>query len=432
MNILIKNTTAILENEVLQTDIYISGDSIVSIKDAPLNFTPDKIFDGENFITSPGFINTHTHVYMSFLRNIADDLPFMEWLFDRIMPLEDDMTAEESKIGTLAGLIESFKCGVTCVNDMSITFLKNLEAFHQSGIRAMLTRGIVGSGGEDGSFDEGSQKRLDEFIEGLNKYKDSQTLNFAVGPHAPYTCDFNLLKNLANYAQNNNLLTHIHLSESESEVQQITEKYGYSPIKLCEETGTFRAKTILAHGVQLSDDDMDILKKYDVSVASNPSSNLKLGNGFAHIEKLLEKGINVSLGTDSAASNNTLNIFKDMYLMAMIHKGKLKDPTAITPKQVFKMATINGAKALGLEDITGSIKVGKKADIIMIDKTAPSLYPLNDIYSALIYSATGSEVTNVIINGKIVMENREVKTIDENKVFNDINNMVKYKNFKAY
>ncbi len=432
MNILIKNTTAILEDSVLDTDIYIIDDTIVSLDNPPINFIADKVIDAKNFITSPGFINAHTHVYMNFLRNIADDLPFMEWLFERIMPLEDDMTQEEAKISTLAGVIESFKCGVTCVNDMNMTFLKVLEAFDESKIRAVATRGIVGSANKDGSFDEGSKKRLDEFIQGMNKYKNSKLLKFAVGPHAPYTCDFDLIKNLATYAKENKLLTHIHLSESESEVAQIKEKYGYSPVKLCEETGTFNTKTIIAHAVNLSDDDIDILKKYNVSVVSNPSSNIKLGNGFAPIERLLEKGVNVCLGTDSCASNNSLNIFKDMYLMAMLHKGKLKNPTTITPKQVFKMATINGAKALGIDDITGSIAVGKKADIIMIDKTSASLYPLNDIYSALVYSATGNEVMNVIINGEIVMENRKVMTVDEDEIRQKMNNIASYKNFKAY
>ena len=217
---------------------------------------------------------------------------------------------------------------------------------------------------------------------------------------------------------------HVHLSESESEIQQIKEKYGCSPIEMADKNGLFDVPAIAAHCVQITESDMDILKEKNVSVVTNPASNMKLGNGFAPVPRMMEKGINVCLGTDGAASNNSLNLFHELNLLTLIHKGVNRTPQCVSAREGLRIATINGAKALGLAKETGSLEVGKKADIAILDLKTPSLTPRNNLIAGLSYSANGSEVEMVIIDGKVTMENRKVLTLDEELVYQKINEII--------
>ena len=419
MGILLKDILAVLpegEKDIIRkADLYVEGNRIVSIDEEPEGFQAEKIIEGKDRLAIPGLINCHTHSYMSFMRNVADDLSFMDWLFGTIDPIEQKMTDEDTYWGACLAIIEMMKSGTTCFNDMQMNIHQTTRAVKESGMRAVICRGLVGSGD-----DEGGQMRLRQAFEERDAARDCDRLSFMLGPHAPYTCDEGYMRIVSEEAKKNHMRIHIHLSESESEIQQIKEKYGCSPIEMAERNGLFEVPAIAAHCVQITESDMEILKAKGVSVVTNPASNMKLGNGFAPVPEMLEKGINVCIGTDGAASNNSLNLFHEMSLLALIHKGVKKTPQCISAAQNFRIATINGAKALGLSEEIGSLEVGKKADIAILNLNTPSLTPRNNLLAGLSYSANGSEVETVIIDGKITMENRRVLTMDEEVVYEKV------------
>ena len=423
MGIVLKDILAILpegkKDIIRETSIYVEGNRIVGIGNAPAGFQTDKVIDGKDRLVIPGLINCHTHSYMSFMRNVADDLSFMDWLFGTIDPIEQQMTDEDTYWGAMLAIMEMMRSGTTCFNDMQMNIHQTTRAVKESGMRAMICRGLVGSG-----KDEAGQMRLAQAYEERDAAKDCDRLTFMLGPHAPYTCDDGFMKVVSEEAKKEHMGIHVHLSESVSEIEQIQEKYGCSPIEMAEKNGLFDVPAIAAHCVQIDEKDMDILKNKNVSVVTNPASNMKLGNGFAPVARMLEKGINVCLGTDGAASNNCLNMFHELSLLTLIHKGVNKTPQCISAAEGFRIATMNGAKALGLEKEIGSIEVGKKADLAILDLNTPSLTPRNNLLAALSYSANGSEVDTVIIDGKITMENKKLLTIDESLVYQKINEII--------
>ncbi|MCM1125668.1 MAG: amidohydrolase [Lachnospiraceae bacterium] len=423
MGIVLKNILALLpegDTDVIrETDLYIEGSRIVSIGSMPEGFKEDKVIDGKNRLAIPGLVNCHTHSYMSFMRNVADDLSFMDWLFGTIDPIEQQMTDEDTYWGACLAIIEMMKSGTTCFNDMQMNIHQTTRAVKESGMRAVISRGLVGSGN-----DEAGQMRLRQAYEERDAAADCDRLTFMLGPHAPYTCDDGFMRIVSEEAKKNNMRIHVHLSESESEIQQIKEKYGCTPIEMADKNGLFDVPAIAAHCVQITESDMEILKAKNVSVVTNPASNMKLGNGFAPVPEMMEKGINVCLGTDGAASNNSLNMFHEMSLLALIHKGVKRTPQCISAKENIRIATINGARALGLEKEIGSLEVGKKADIAVLNLNTPSLTPRNNLIAGLSYSADGSEVETVIIDGKITMENRKILTMDEELVYKKVNEII--------
>ena len=423
MGIALKNILALLPENgrdvIRKTTIYIEGNRIAAIGNRPEGFSEEKVIDGTDRFAIPGLVNCHTHSYMSFMRNVADDLSFMDWLFGTIDPIEQQMTDEDTYWGACLAILEMMKSGTTCFNDMQMNIHQTTRAVKESGMRAVICRGLVGSGN-----DEAGQMRLRQAYEERDRAADCDRLTFLLGPHAPYTCDDAFMRIVSEEAKKNNMGVHVHLSESESEIEQILEKYHCTPIEMAEKNGLFDVPAIAAHCVQITDSDMDILKEKNVSVVTNPASNMKLGNGFAPVPKMLEKGINVCIGTDGAASNNSLNLFHEMSLLALIHKGVAKTPQCISAKEVFRIATVNGAKALGLEKEIGTLEVGKKADIAILNLNTPSLTPRNNLIAGLSYSANGSEVETVIIDGKVTMENRKVLTMDEELVYKKIDGII--------
>lgn len=421
MGIVLKDILAVLpegnESRIEKTSVYIDGDKIVGIGTEPASFKADKVIDGKNRLAIPGLINCHTHSYMAFMRNIADDLSFMDWLFGRIDPIEQKMTDEDTYWGACLAIIEMMKSGTTCFNDMMMNIKQTTRAIKESGMRAVMCRGLVGTAEDDGG-------RIDQTYEEMEFCRDCDRITFKFGPHAPYTCSEDYFRRVSDEAKKAGIGIHVHLSESVSEIEGCRKDHGCSPIEMADRNGLFDVPCIAAHCVQVDDKDMDILAKKGVSVVSNPASNMKLGNGFAPIPEMMEKGINVCLGTDGAASNNSLNMFHEMSLMALIHKGTHKTPQCVGAQEVLKMATINGAKALGLSEVTGSIEIGKKADIAILDLNNPSLMPNNNLIAGLCYSANGSEVDTVIIDGKITMEGRKILTMDEELVYSKVNAII--------
>lgn len=405
---------------VKEADIYLRDDRIDKIvlcsenSEIPAGYEkPDRVISGRNRLAIPGLINSHTHAYMTMFRNIADDVPFTTWLFDTIEPLEDAMTPEESYYGTLLGNIEMIRTGTTSYIDMYISPDVNAKAVKESGLRACLSRGIVGSVRND----EGGMRRINESIHDMETWCDGDRLSMMLAPHAPYSCNGDFLKQVCELAKERNMAINMHLAEGMAEIQGVREKYNMTPIEYAESMGVFDVRSVAAHCVYLEEQDYDILKAKGVNVAINPISNAKLANGFSPVVKMLEKGLNVCIGTDGAASNNTLNMFREMTFEAMIHKGLHKNAEVVSAQNVLQMATLGGARAMGREGDIGIIAEGAKADISIIDLRSPNLMPNNNIISSLVYSANGSEVETVIADGKILMENRELKTIDEERVY---------------
>lgn len=419
MGIVLKDIQAVLPRDgqdmVCQTDIYLQDDRIAGIGEEPKGFCEERVIDGKGRLVIPGLINAHTHSYMAIMRNVADDLTFEDWLFGHIEPIEDKLEPEDAYWGACLAILEMMKSGTTCFSDMQMHIHQTSRAVSESGMRAVISRGLVGSGNN-----EAGQVRLKEAYEEQEAWKDCPRLTFFLGPHAPYSCDEDFQKIVAQEAARNHMGVHIHLSESVNEVENIRKQYGVSPIALAQRAGLFEGPAAAAHCVHVDDEDMDILRKCQVSVITNPASNMKLGNGFAPVPDMLAKGINVCIGTDGAASNNALNMFHEMNLLALIHKGNRQKADCVSAREIFRMATIQGAKALGMEKETGSIQVGKKADLAVLNLNTPSMMPGNDLLAGLCYSANGSEVELVIIDGKITMENGKVLTMDEERVYAEV------------
>ncbi len=423
MRILIKDVTALLPKdggfEAKKCDIFVSGDTVEKIGDCG-ELKADKVINGEGKLASAGLVNAHTHSYMSLFRNSADDLMFHDWLFGRIMPMEDKLTKEDMYWGAMLACLEMIKTGTTAFLDMNICRGAITEAISKSGLKAVISRGLVGNGRND----ESGLERINDTLYDYRTYNKFPRLKFAMGPHAIYTTDRAYLELVMEKAAEYEMPINIHLSESVKEVEDCYKEHGCSPVEYLDEMGMFKFHTVAAHCVQLSDNDIKILAERGVYAASNPISNAKLGNGFARIPDMMKAGVKTAIGTDSAGSNNTLNMFSDMMFMALCHKGNTRTADAVTAQEILKMATQTGAEALGLEN-TGVLKEGARADIIIMDMNTPSFQPLNDPTAAMCYSANGSEVETVMVDGELLMENRVIPHLDEERIYFECNKAMK-------
>lgn len=416
MGILIKNTLAVLPQgdgyAAARHDIYVEGTNISGIDAAPEGFVADETVDGTRRLAIPGLINAHTHTYMSMMRNVADDLSFTDWLFGTIEPIEDRLEPEDSYWASLLSQMEMIRSGTTCFNDQQMHIGQTTRAVVESGMRAVICRGLVGD-----AYDE-RDYRIAEALRERDDFADCDRLTFRLGPHAPYSCGPDYLRLVADVAKREGMGIHIHIAEGQVESDNMWRDHHCTPVEYVRDAGIFDVPTIAAHCIRVNESDRAILAENGVSVVTNPASNMKLGNGFAPVPELMAAGVNVCLGTDGAASNNAQNMFREMGLVALIHKGTHDTPQCVSATETLALATRNGAAALGLP--TGSIEVGKKADLVLLDLDAPSLTPLNNPVAALAYSANGSEVTDVIIDGRPVLRNREMLTIDEERVRHEI------------
>ncbi len=422
MSVLFKDIKALLPSEdggleIGDCSVFVDGDSIASTRGVPEGMSADTVIDGRGKLLIPGLVNSHTHVYMTMFRNCADDLAFTDWLFGHILPLEDKMTAEDCYWGSLLGYMEMIATGTATSLDMFVFPETAVRAASEAGVRAVLSRGLTG--GEDDRA--GGARRLREARTEIEKWRGkSGLITYMLGPHAPYTCDPGYLKEAAALADELKLGISIHLAESRDEIRTVRERYGCTPAEYLDRCGILRETTVAAHCVHLTDSDIALLARRGVSVATNPVSNLKLGNGAAPVPKMLKAGINVCLGTDGAASNNTLNMFRELSFLSLIHKGAAEDARTVSAAQALRAATAGGAKALGLGGITGEIKPGLKADLAVLDLEAPWMKPHNNILSSLAYSANGSEVETVMVGGRLLMKNREFLTIDRERVLYEV------------
>ncbi len=413
MGVLFRGIRVLLPDmSIRETDVYVEGDRIAALGAAPEGFTADTVVEGKDRLLLPGLVNAHTHTYMTMFRGCADDLPFAEWLNGHIDPLEAQMTAEDCYWSTLLGNMEMILNGTTASIDMFIYTETASRAAEECGFRTVLTRGLTGP--------EGGERRLREFFTEYEAWKGRcSRVTFALGPHAPYSCSEDYLRQVAELAREHELGLHIHISESKFEQNLIRQQYRCTPAELLDKCGVLGPKTLAAHGVYLDDGDIALLAERGVSVATNPVSNLKLGNGIAPVPKLLAAGVNVALGTDGAASNNALNLFRELSFVALLHKGVTGDTTAVPAAEALKMATVSGAKALGLTGC-GEIKVGAAADLTVLDIDKPWLRPRCDLLSSLVYCARGDEVTDVMVDGRFLLRKGELQTIDRERVLFEV------------
>lgn len=415
MSVLIRNGYVIYgENlEVVRADVLVDGNRIVEVKKG-INEAADTVIDATGKVVSPGFINLHTHSPMGLFRGLADDLPLMDWLQNHIWPREAKLTRDYTKAGAYLGALEMIKTGTTTFLDMYFFMDAVAEVVGESGLRGYLSYGMIDLGDPEKTEKEIKEAlRTMEFIDKLG----SERVHFVFGPHAPYTCSIALLKEVRRLANEHGKLITIHVSETMAEIGQISERYGKSPVVLLDEIGFFGSDVIIAHGVWLDSRDIQILARHGVTVAHNPGSNMKLASGVMPLQRLLNAGVNVGLGTDGAASNNNLDMVEEMKLAALLHKVHNLDPTVADAKTVFRMATLNGARALRLN--AGVIKPGYLADVVIFDFNKPHLRPINDVVSHIVYSANGNDVETTIVDGKILMLDREVLTLDEEKILDE-------------
>ena len=427
-DILIKNAELITIDEskplIIKGYIGIKDGRIDLISDSlPENAEAREVIDGRNKIAMPGLVNAHSHSAMTLMRNYADDMALEKWLFDNIFPVEAKLTDKDVYWGTMLGISEMLKSGITAFADMYMFMDEVARAVTETGIKANLCKSPVQF------FEDGQLKRLDKSqgtIDYYNSYHNSADgrIKVFVEIHSVYMFNENTLRNAAQLAKQLNTGIHIHLLETVAEVESSKKDYGMTSIEICRETGVLDVPVMAAHCVHLTDSDLRIMKEKNASIVHNPTSNLKLGSGIARVPEMMDMGINVCLGTDGAASNNNLNMFEEMNISAILHKGVAMNPQLMKAQDVLKMGTVNGARAIGFDD-TGVLSEGMKADIILVDTDKPHFYPKNDPMAMIVYSAQAADVDTVIVDGNVLMKNREFTHIDEEKIKFEVDTLSK-------
>lgn len=421
---LIKNITLIDENFQVQENRYVGIDDerITYISKEVPKQDFGRVYDGTGKLLMSGFVNTHAHSPMTLMRGYGENLALQDWLNQKIFPFEDKLTGDAVYWGTLLAMAESIRFGIVSTTDMYYFSEDMIRAIDESGAKNNISRSIT-------CFDDSDLWSLQSAKEMKSIY---ETYHNAAGGrikvdmsiHAEYTSTPKIVQQLAEYTQSIGTNMHVHLSETKLEHEECKQRHGMTPAAYFNKLGLFETPTTAAHCVWLEDEDFTILREKGVTAASNPVSNMKLASGVCNVPKLLESGINVSLGTDSVASNNSLNFIEEIKFLACAAKERLKDPTAVTPKQALRAATLAGAISQGREDC-GSVKEGNKADLIVIDISGPHMQPAHDLINNLVYSASGSDVVMTMADGKILYENGQYTTIDIEKTIHEANRATK-------
>ncbi|MFQ6020854.1 MAG: amidohydrolase [Candidatus Aenigmatarchaeota archaeon] len=397
--ILIKNARFIITPE------EILENKNILIENNKISFGIDKsdvVIDAKDKVVLPGLTNSHTHLAMTLFRGYGDDMPLMSWLKEKIWPLESKLREEDCYIGSLLGCLEMIKSGTTSFYDMYFHMGSTAKACERSGIRGNLAWAVLD---KEITTQSGDPIRNAEHF--IKKWKDHELINPMIGPHSIYTCSKETLLKAKELSEKYNSLLHIHLSETEKEVKDSKEKFGKRPVEYLDSIG-FLKNVLAAHCVWLNENEIKILANNNIKIAHCPISNLKLSSGIAPIEDMIKNGLKIGLGTDGAASNNNLDLFEEMKNSALIQKYK------------YNSTALPAQKALEMACFENKIEIGKKADLILIDIKKPHFYPLHNIISHLVYSANGSDVTDVICNGKLIMKNRRVLTLDEEEILEKV------------
>ena len=396
--------------------VAIQGERIIAVGPSlqvEASVQTKKVLDAAGCVIIPGLVNAHTHAAMTLFRGLADDLPLMDWLQDYIFPAERNLTADMVYWGTMLACAEMILSGTTTFCDMYLFENKVAEAARDAGMRALVGEVLY----DFPSPHYGSIENGLNFTESLiEQWKGDPLVRIAVEPHAPYTCSPQLLQRCQALAERHGVSLITHLSENQKEVDEVLRNYGRRPVAHLDNLGLLNSNLIADHCVALDDRDMELLASRDVQVVHNPESNMKLASGIAPVARLLQMGVNVGLGTDGCASNNDLDLFGEMDSCAKLHKVANMDSTALSARTTLRMAMRNGAKALGLDDKIGEISPGKWADLIVVDFQKPHLVPLYEPASQLVYACRGADVKHTIIHGRLVMEDRQILSMDVNEV----------------
>jgi 5-methylthioadenosine/S-adenosylhomocysteine deaminase len=424
LDILIRNGRVLTMDpdltEVRNGAVAIRGEQIVAVGGSETvgRRSARQVIDARGGIVMPGLVNTHTHAAMTLFRGLADDVPLMRWLNDHIFPAEAALDPHQVYCGALLACAEMILSGTTTFCDMYLFEDAVARAVQAAGMRAVVGEVLFDFPSPNyGPVEQG----FDYTANLIARYRDDPLITIAVEPHSPYLCSPDLLQRAFELAGRHGLPMVTHLAETVSEVQTVQQRYGRTPVEHLEQLGVLGPHVLACHCVQLSETDIERLRRYDVKVSHNPESNMKLASGIAPVPDLIAAGVCVGLGTDGAASNNNLDLFLEMDTAAKLAKAHRLDPTALDAATVLRMATSAGARALGLEARIGSLEPGKRADVILLDMHQPHLTPLYHPASQLVYAAKGSDVATVIINGRIVMQDGRILTFDVDQAMADVN-----------
>ncbi|THF78416.1 amidohydrolase [Cohnella fermenti] len=405
------------EQPVFKGWLSVEGTAIAAMGEgeapAELRDTASEKIDGEGHLFLPGLVNTHGHAAMSLLRGLADDLVLQDWLENHMWPMEGKFTGDDVYWGTSLAAAEMILSGTTTFLDMYDHMDRVAEVVENSGLRATLARGVIGLCPPDVQT-----AKLEEAVSFAKRWHGGANgrIQVMMSPHAPYTCPPDYIERIVAAAHELQLPLHTHMSETSAEVASNVKDYGARPVAHLDKLGLFSRPSLVAHAVHLTDEEIALLAERGVAVSHNPVSNLKLASGVARVPELLRAGVTVSLGTDSAASNNNLDLFEEIRLAALLHKGVSGDPTAVPAAEALRMGTVYGAKALGLEGTVGVLKPGMKADLIGVSIRKPHFVPATDYVSHLVYAASGADVAHVWVDGKQLLRNRELLTLDVEQI----------------
>ncbi|WP_028582537.1 amidohydrolase family protein [Desulfogranum japonicum] len=378
-----------------------------------LQYQATRLLKEEHGLIMPGLVNVHTHAAMACFRGLADDLPLMEWLQDYIFPVEAALTGNMVYTSSLLSMCEMIKSGTTSFCDMYLFAGEVGRAAEKAGMRSWIGEVLYDFPSPNYGDLENGFIYTDEL---LQQYSGHDLITVTIDPHSVYTCSPDLLRRLGKLAEKNDALYNIHLSENDDEVRTCKERYGCSPVEHLEKLGLLQGNVLAAHCVKVTPSEIARMAEKGVAVAHCPESNMKLASGFAPVGDMIENGLTVGIGTDGAASNNDVDMFGEMNTVAKIHKMARLDPTAMDAYTTLYAATMGGAKALHADRAIGSLEKGKQADCIILDLNQPHLTPLYSPISHLVYAARGSDVLHSVIQGKVVMENRKVQTLDEREL----------------
>lgn len=412
---LFHNITVIDENFQVQEGVYvgIEKDRITYISKEKPERDFGRIYEGKGKLLMSGFVNTHAHSPMTLMRGYGENLALQDWLNQKIFPFEDKLTGDAVYWGTLLAMAESIRFGIVSTTDMYYFSEDMLRAVCESGTKNNISRSITCFDDSD-LWELQGAKEMKALHETWNNAEEGR-IKVDMSIHGEYTSTPKIVRQMAEYTASIGANMHVHLSETKSEHEECKERHGMTPAAYFNKLGLFDTPATAAHCVWLEGEDFDILKEKGVTAASNPVSNMKLASGICDVPALLAKGINVALGTDSVASNNSLNMIEEMKCLAIAAKVRNSDPTAVTPAQALRAATLSGAMAQGREDC-GCIKEGNKADLIVLDISGPHMQPVHDILNNLVYSACGGDVVLTMADGRILYENGTYTTIDIEKV----------------
>jgi 5-methylthioadenosine/S-adenosylhomocysteine deaminase len=393
--------------------VAVRGDRIVAVGDRRAlvsRFLPRRRIDARGEAILPGLVNGHTHAPMVLFRGIADDLELHEWLTEYIFPAEaKNVTRDFVYWGTRLACLEMIRSGTTTFADMYYFEDAVAAAAAEAGMRAVLGETIIDFPSPDSSTPQSALEYAERFVA---RWRSHPLITPAVAPHAPYTNSTGTLKRVQAFAETHNVPVLIHVAETRTEVEDMSRQYGARPVEYLEKIGLLGPRLIAAHLVHVNQDEIEVLRRHQVGAVHNPQSNMKLASGVAPVPQMIRADLALGLGTDGAASNNTLDMFEAMKTAALLHKLASNDPRAVSAHQSLEMATINGARALHMEREIGSIEPGKRADIILVGLDAPHQVPIYDVHSQLVYATNGSDVRTVIINGRIVMRDRHVLSLN--------------------